>query len=224
MSATEHEHDDAEPDTADDTTTADDTDAEQEEAEQTESPAETPEQEAQEAQGPTPEEWEKRFKGAERAFGVYTRKIGDLWGDDATTLVPFNLDPSSPMGFIDPRNKGHVEDETRAAALAFLGLESETEVPDDPEARTCETCAGWGVTKTGSKVPNNTVRNCPRCKGIGWTIRGEAPHAQTVNVPDSQTATNGVTIPAATFAEDPDAMALRMRGYTVIPPMVPVGE
>lgn len=124
-------------------------------------------QETPEALGTTPEEWEQRFTKAERAFATYTRKISDLWGDDATHLAPFSLDAGAPPGFIDVRNAGRVDDETKATALAFLGFAREQDYEPDPESRLCETCKGKGFTKRASLVAGKDKRVCPECKGEG---------------------------------------------------------
>jgi len=177
-------------------------------------PVETPE-----AHGPTQEEWEKRFDAANRRFKTYTDAITKIWEEDALQLIPFNLDPAAPPGFIDARNKGHVEDDTKAAALAFLGFDQETGMKDDPYSHVCTTCDGWGLTTTGSKVPNQDTRQCLDCKGVGYVAEGQPVPTFTGNGFDAETTETGQRVPAAVGVESPEVESLRLRGYTIIPPM-----
>jgi hypothetical protein len=103
--------------------------------------------EAPEPQGAQQDEWEKRYASAEKYFATYTRRIAEKWGDDAIHLAPFNIDPSAPPGFIDMRNAGHVDEDTKAAAMEFLGFPREQDYEPDPEARQCGICKGKGRTK-----------------------------------------------------------------------------
>ena len=160
MTETEHEDELTEPTVTD--VPEPDQDGEEEAAaeagESPDVPFEEPEPE-QEAQGPTQEEWEARFDKAAARFKTYTAQISKIWEEDALHLMPFPLDAGAPTGFIDVRNKGHVEDETKAAVLAFLGFDGET------------------------------------------------------------TIEHGQLVPAAVGVESPEVQALRLQGYTIIPPM-----
>jgi hypothetical protein len=187
MSETEHEHDEG--DEATGAPVADEAaheEAEHEEAaHEAEQAADEPE-EAPEQQATTQETWEKRFTYAEKLFETYRRKIFDKWEEDALTLVPFNIDSGAPPGFIDTRNAGHVDEDTKAAAMEFLGFPREQDYEADPDAQQCATCKGKTKTKTGSNDPAHATRTCPTCKGFGYTIAGRAPS-------DVAAPTNGAT-------------------------------
>lgn len=220
MSETEHEDELTEPTVTEvpepDQPTEDEQHEEEAEAEQNESPA--PE-EPPEAHGPTPEQWEKRFQTAERRFKTYTDAVTKAWEEDALNLVPFNIDPGAPPGFIDMRNKGHVDDETKAAALGFLGFDTEQGMNADTHSTTCTFCDGWGLVTTGSKVPNQDTRQCLDCKGLGYVPKGEPVSVVTGNGFDADSVETGQRVPAAVGVESPEVESLRLRGYTIIPPM-----
>jgi hypothetical protein len=172
-----------------------------------------------EAHGPTPEEWEKRFSLAERRFKTYADAVTKAWEEDALSLVQFNIDASAPPGFIDTRNKGHVDDDTKAAALAFLGFDGESGMKEDPHSHVCEECDGWGLVATGSKVANQDTRRCDECRGVGYVL-DNAPAAGTNGQNVTLTPIEGGNlVPAATGVESPEVESLRLRGYTIIPPM-----
>ncbi len=162
MSETEHEHEDdgnEPPEPVSIETAVDDEEAAEAEAEhEREQEATEPVPEARET---TPEQWEERFKKVERRFATYTKAVTDIWEDDAIHLTPFSISPSAPPGFIDLRDAGRVDEDTKASALQFLGFAVEQDYAPDPEAQECSTCKGKGLTATGSKVGSNVTRDCP---------------------------------------------------------------
>jgi hypothetical protein len=189
----EHEEQDEATESPVSTETVLDEEQAEEEAHEAEQAAEEPEAPA-EAQGATQDVWEKRFQYAEKLFETYRRKIFDKWEEDALTLVPFNIDSGAPPGFIDTRNAGHVDEDTKAAAMEFLGFPREQDYEADPAAQQCATCKGKTKTKTGSLDPTYATRPCPTCKAFGYTIEGRAPS-------DVATATNGASAPLAAVPE-----------------------
>jgi hypothetical protein len=140
----------------------------EEEAAEAEQPAEEP-SEAPEAQGPTPEQIEKVWKATDKAVNAYVKKIGEIWEESGLSLTPFGLDPAAPLGFVNMDNAGRVDEETKGAALQFLGFAREQDYAADPETSTCRTCQGKGKTKTGSLVAGNESRTCRSCDGYGYT-------------------------------------------------------
>jgi hypothetical protein len=169
--------------------------------------------------GPTQEEMEKRFAAVERRFKTYTDAVSKIWEEDALHLLPFQVDPGAPPGFIDLRNKGRVDDETKTAALAFLGFDQESGMNADPHSHTCEVCEGWGLVTTGSKVPNNDTRICIDCKGLGYVPDSLALQVEFGNGVKASSPETMQLVPAATGVESPEVESLRLQGYTIIPPM-----
>lgn len=193
MSEQEHEHEEHEDAEAPvSLETESEVEDEEGEAEAAETPAEEPTEDA-EPQEAQQEDWEKRFKAADRAFTTYTRAITKAWGDDATRLVPFVVDPGAPMGFVDAANQGRVPDDIRQNLLSFLGLSGETEYEPDPLARQCSTCKGKGLTATGSSVGPNMTRDCPTCGGLGY-------EADTTGVANGSARVSGAHTPASEAA------------------------
>lgn len=192
---TEDEHDPNEEADAELVETPDTDGHEAEEEAEAEEPTVTdvPEPDQDEAPEAQQAEWEQRFKAADRAFTTYTRAITKAWGDDATRLVPFVVDPGAPMGFVDAANQGRVPDDIRQNLLSFLGLSGETEYEPDPLARQCSTCKGKGLTATGSSVGPNMTRDCPTCGGLGY-------EADTTGVANGSPRVSGAHTPASEAA------------------------
>src|SRR5712691_10135292 len=136
----------------------------EEEAAEAEQGAQEP-TEAPEAQGTTPEEWEKRFQKAERAFASYTKKVTEIYADEATLLTPFSISPSAPPGFVYGPDAGRVPEDVQRLTFEFFGLAREQDYEADPEAHECRTYKGKGKTSTGSHVGGNESRSCPTCLG-----------------------------------------------------------
>jgi hypothetical protein len=175
--------------------------------------------EAPEAQGVTPEQWEERHKKAEKAFRTYTNAIGRIYEEDANAYLPCPLCADMPAGFVHPASVGTYPDDVVGAVMMLLGQTAPNEVRDDPYSTLCETCVGFGVVRTGSRVPNQETRTCADCKGLGYlplTVGGPEPAASNGH---SEQNDHGVRIPAQTSPESPEIEALRLRGYTIIPPM-----
>jgi hypothetical protein len=131
------------------------------------------EPEPTEPQGATPEQWDERWKKSERAFATYTKRITELWEDDATELVPVALSPGAPPGFLYLPDAGRVPDELKLPVMEFFGIAREQDYADDPFTVACVTCHGKGATRTGSAVPGQEKRTCPTCAGKGFTVVGQ---------------------------------------------------
>jgi hypothetical protein len=151
-----------------------DEEAVEEEAHEAEQAAQEP-TEAPEAQGTTPEEWERRFQRVETAFRTYTKKVTEIYADEAPLLSPFAISPSAPPGFVYGPDAGRVPEEIQRATFEFFGLAREQDYADDPETVACSACEGKGKTRTGSTVANHETRPCPTCKGWGYTTKAGAP-------------------------------------------------
>lgn len=123
-----------------------------------------------EAVGPTPEQINKLWDQTERATNTYVKKITNLWEHTGLALIPLGLDPASPLGFVQMENAGRIDSDTKDAALEFLGFTREQDYEPDPDAHECDTCKGKGLTATGSHVGANKTRDCPVCRGLGYTV------------------------------------------------------
>ncbi len=220
MSEPEHEHDEEteapiSPETAVD-------DAEVEEAEEHAHAAETGAHEAEdvpEASGPTPEQWDERFKKADKAFKTYTNAVGRIFEEEANDYLPCPLCSDTPAGFVHPMNVGKFPDEVVGAVMTVLGATSASEVPPDPYSNLCATCAGWGLVATGSRVPNQETRTCLDCKGLGYQPHGAQVVSLDSNGVSAESHETGQLIPAATGPLPPELESKRLQGWTIVPPM-----
>jgi hypothetical protein len=201
-----------------------DPDQDEEAAEAAETQA-TPEEdagepgEAPEAQGTTPEQWEERHKKAEKEFRRYANSIGRIYEEDASAYLPCPLCADMPAGFVHPGSVGKFPDDVTGAVMMLLGQTASDEVKDDPYSTLCATCVGFGVVRTGSRVPNQETRTCADCKGLGYlplAVGGPEPAASNGH---SEQNERGVYVPAQTSPESPEIESLRLRGYTIVPPM-----
>lgn len=165
MSEPEHEHEqDAEPAITEEDA-AETPDLDEGEAELEHEPTGEPEPEAA---GVTPEEMEKKFKSAEKAFKTYTGRITAIFEEQANELVECPLCAGTVPGFVLIGAAGHVDDVTAGAVKSYLGVVQEADYPQDGEYRTCGRCEGLGQVRTGSRVPNWITLPCPTCLGHGY--------------------------------------------------------
>lgn len=135
----------------------------------------SPETEPSGSLGASPEDWEKRWQKADKAFAAYTRRISDIYEEDAADLVPVSVSPSAPPGFIYGPDAGRVPDEMQQPILSFFGLARPVALKQDPHTRTCPVCDGEGELETGSHVPENRKHECGECKGYGYVPPPERP-------------------------------------------------
>jgi hypothetical protein len=169
--------------------------------------------------GPTQEEWEERHREAEAKFRTYTRAVGKIYEEQANDYLPCPLCSDPPAGFIHPASVGQFPDEVMGAVMMLLGQTNTGDVPDDPYSHPCATCGGWGVVRTGSRVPNQEVRGCLDCRGLGYQPNEPAGEPPAGVLTATSTTENGGFVPSATGPESPEIEALRLRGYTIVPPM-----
>lgn len=127
-----------------------------------------PETPAEQPQGASPEQWEKRFKDAEKARGRYMDAIARIFEEDVTQLEVCPLCVSNVLGFVLHDQAGQVPADVTNATMRFLGMAREIEYPQSPDHRTCPTCEGLGKVTTGSRVPNRESETCRACEGYGY--------------------------------------------------------
>lgn len=160
-------------------------------------------------------EIEKINRNLEGEARRHASRVLDIMGDDANVLVQCPLCLPLIPGFRYPQPP---EAEQLAAVKEAIGEPAELPLRDDPELKPCETCDGFGATKTPSKVVGHGKRICPRCKGIGYL----SPTGEPVGN-GSVTATDGPVVatythPMPDAPEPPEVTALKSLGYIVVPP------
>jgi hypothetical protein len=143
-----------------------------------------PEEEPEEPEEPAPEqpagvsieELEKVRNKLERSATTWRNRVSELLGEEAQFLVPCELcDPIIP-GFHFPAELEQPRDPVHEQLLDVLKSPAGPEYRDDPFTNECQTCGGYGKTKTKSHVPGKLERVCPTCGGDGFKIvAGGAP-------------------------------------------------
>lgn len=144
-----------------------------------------------EAVGPSPEEWEERFKKVGARFKTYTRAVGTILEEDATDLLPCPLCSDMIPGFVNGRDAGHVADETVGAVQTFIGYEAPASLNRSRLNETCVTCGGLGELETGSRVPQYATRVCDECRGFGYRGPGNPMDAPGAVLPPLEETPNG---------------------------------
>jgi hypothetical protein len=114
-------------------------------------------------------EWEKRNAKAEQRFNTYAAALSKIYEEDFNQLAPCPLCLGPVRGYVEIAAAGRVPDDQAQLVKHYLGLARPRALQPDPETSTCQTCLGEGKTETGSHVPTQTERTCPRCKGYGYT-------------------------------------------------------
>lgn len=183
-----------------------------------------PDESAPEQEQPAPEltMTEKELEaGRKKIVAENTRhanRVSEIMGDEAQFLEPCPLCSPFVTGFIFPQvPPPEVVDKVRVA----IGLPDLSNYQPAKHAQRCDDCAGLGVVLSGSAVPENAVISCPTCNASGFVVRG----ADGTAVPPAA-APNGTVEPVlheGVNPNDPAVAELRGRGFTVIPPMQPVG-
>lgn len=144
----------------------------------------------------------------------YVKSVSELVGGKGLPAVPCEMcaDAYPGLRWLEPRDDNH------AAMIAVSGTSADNSpLSDDPDAKVCDRCHGWGWTKLPSRVPGNEQRLCRRCNGAGYLDTNlqsgslQAPVAE----PENGTAELLPGVPE----DDASVVDLRARGYTIIPPM-----
>lgn len=182
---------------------ADDAEDEAAEAEESTDAADDAEDEAAappEASGPSPEEWEDRFKKIAARFKTYTRAVGTILEEDATDLLPCPLCSDAVPGFVNVHDAGKVAEETLGAVQEFIGYQAPQTLHRSRVNETCGTCGGLGELATGSLVNNYKTRVCDDCHGFGYRGPGnvhDVPNLVLVPPDDPNGAVGGIDLSAA---------------------------
>jgi hypothetical protein len=165
----------------------------------------------------------KMSKYGERARKYLAKNMGEVLEEAANDYLecPFcnftdtpgflHASPCPPelMGTVSEWAYGHTADEYQP----------------DTASRECSGCAGLGVTLTGSKVLGQEKLSCVACGGKGWVAVGPERQGGNLTVPNGSSPTapaptgSSEDMFAAPADEDPEAAALRAKGYIVMPPI-----
>jgi hypothetical protein len=174
------------------------------------------EPEPEQPQALSPKQLEQAFGKLERETERHSKRVHEIVGDDSEMLVACPLcDPLIP-GFIMPTP---ATPERFPAVRQFMGDAQPADYQQDPNTRTCKTCAGEGVVETGSRVESQRLLACTDCGGKGWQgQRAPIPTSGPMAVQPLPDA-NGQSEVTPQGPEPPEAAKLRALGFTLIPPV-----
>jgi hypothetical protein len=169
---------------------------------------------------------EKRAKSLEGLRKHVTRRLGEIFGDDAVGLVecPVCTYWSMP-GWVPPVE---MPEEVKATILHLVGQHAPTDYRKDNYSRVCDECGGLGETATGSLVQGQAYLPCYACSARGWIAVGpeRAGGLRAVQNGPGLAAVHAVEPAAVQYApppaDTPEISELKRAGYVVIPPMAPI--
>jgi hypothetical protein len=189
-----------------------DEDEEAHEAEEVEGAEGEPEPE--QPQAVSEKQIEQVFKKFEKSSKVWRERVATIMGGDAEVLLACPMcDPLIP-GYIMPAPD---VPERFPAVRQFMGDAQPADYQQDPNTRTCMTCAGEGVVETGSRVESQRLLTCTDCGGKGWQGQRAPVATSGPMAPAPMPDANGQAEPVPQGPEPPEAAKLRALGYLVAP-------
>src|SRR6266542_594340 len=183
--------------------TPEEEEAEAAESEQVEGHPATPEEGEQPsgAAGAVGErELEKMFKRVETANATYSRKLGEIMGEESHVLEQCPRCASPFLGFIFPPLMQPVSPEVKDKVLISVGEQPAAASEPDKYSRRCDACAGMGVVLSGSRTNRDRTLTCYDCKGRGWIPVGDERRVGAPDIAPAPSA-NG---PTETIEQPPD--------------------
>ena len=110
------------------------------------------------------------------------------------------------------------QDDMHAVLLGVIGAgPNASPLLEDPDARQCERCGGWGATRLPSHTPGNEQRVCKACNGAGYLDPN--PQSGAMQAPAPEPVNGELELLPGVPEYDPSVADLRARGYMVVPPM-----
>ncbi len=174
------------------------------------------ESEPEQPQGVSEKQIEQVFKKFEKSSRVWRDRVATIMGGDAEVLLPCPLCDANIPGYVMP--SPDVPDRF-PAVREFMGDAQPADYQQDPNTRTCKTCAGEGVVETGSRVEDQKLLVCTDCGGKGWQGARPAVAASGPMAAQPPPDVNGQAEPTRQGPEPPEAAKLRALGYTLIQPV-----
>jgi hypothetical protein len=152
----------------------------------------------------------------DREHKRHMSRIFEIMQGDVETLRPCPLCEPNMAGIV---NMTPETEQRFPAVRQFMGDAQPADYQQDPNTRTCQTCAGEGVVETGSRVESQRLLPCTDCGGKGWQgQRAPIPTSGPMAVQPLPDA-NGQSEVTPQGPEPPEAAKLRAMGYTLIQPV-----
>ena len=170
-------------------------------------------------------EMEKVFRDIERLRKDVAGRIGRIFAEDANALMACPLCASVAPGYLWPPDVAPLAEEQITALRLLLNMPVATDYKQSPSFEPCGMCDGMGRVRTGSKVQNHEIAECPRCFAKGYVPTAVGPIGAVNGNGDEQDA--GLTGPSVYGHElpqhDPNVesaiQSLRDRGFMVVEPL-----
>lgn len=133
----------------------------------------------------------KRLKSLENEAERHARRIGEIIGADAESLVQCELCPPNFGGWrFDVAPAEDVTQRVRAA----IGLPDVSNFAMSATEKPCDDCRGLGRVRTGSQVPGRETALCDACGGDGYVASRPRLNAAPAQ-PAPVEAANGTSAP-----------------------------
>lgn len=175
----------------------------------------------------TDREMEQVFKSLERLRKDTAKRVGNIFGDDATQLMECPLCAAVAPGYLWPQDIAPLAEEQVAALRMMLNMPVATDYVQSEAFQACPKCEGLGRVRTGSKVHNHDIAECPTCFAKGYV--GAPVKLSLVNgngVEHEENFTTGPTVyghelPGIDTDTQAVIQSLRDRGFVVAEPLGP---
>lgn len=186
-----------------------------------------PTDEPQSAAVRTDREMEKVFRDLDRLRKDVAGRVGRIFGDEATQLMECPLCAATAPGYLWPPDVAPLADEQITALRLLLNMPVATDYKQTEDFIACPKCDGLGRVRTGSKVQNYEIAECPRCFAKGYVTSPVTPPSNGNGGTHEQDADlTGPTVYGTEQAHHDPATAatiqsLRDRGFMVVEPLSP---
>ena len=183
--------------------------------------------EPQEPEQRSDQDMEKVFRALDKLRKDVAGRVGRILGDEAVNLMECPLCAPVAPGYLWPQDVAPLAEEQVAALRMMLNMPVATDYVQSDAFQTCPKCEGLGRVRTGSKVHNHDIAECPRCFAKGYIPAALSVSHANGNA-DEQVAdfTTGPTVyghEIPTLGADDQAVvqSLRDRGWVVAEPLGP---
>jgi hypothetical protein len=163
----------------------------------------------------TEKEMERALKALDREAVRHAERVRDIMGADYEALQPCPMCAPNIPGFRWPVAPAA---EQLARIKEAIGEPITPDYSDDPYSAVCVDCGGYGLTRTGSKVPGQATVQCYSCKGTGWRPVGPERATYTPGGNGPSTVTADASQATAETQLPPEAQRLKDLGFIVVPP------
>jgi len=170
-------------------------------------------------------EMEKVFRDLDRLRKDTAKRVGNILGDEAVNLIECPLCAAVAPGYLWSPDVASLHEEQVAAIRLLLNMPVATDYKQAEDFMPCPKCDGNGRVRTGSRVQNYEIAECPRCFAKGYIPSPVALHLANGGHGEEQDASlSGPTIyghelPTVDPQTESVIQSLKDRGYMVVEPL-----